>query len=61
LLALGLRYAMIQVFQAETMQFAAWVVALLPYVAIDVWTYYRVFVRKQETTWITTGLAGGRL
>ena len=56
LIALGLRYSMIQIFEAETMQFAAWVVALAPLIAIDIWTYYSVFVNKGEASWITMGL-----
>ncbi len=57
LLALGLRYALIQTFDAEMLRASAWMLALLPLLAIDLWYGYSV-LRKRTPTWIGGGLAG---
>ena len=57
LLALGIRYGMIQLFDANMLQYVAWVGALLPLLAIDIWAYYCSAIRKEEPEWRGTALA----
>ncbi len=57
LLALALRYAMIQFFDAGMLQYVAWVAALLPLLAIDLWTFYCTVLRGREPEWRGTALA----
>ena len=57
LVALGLRYALIQTFDAEMLRASGWMLALLPLLAIDLWYGYSV-LRKRTPTWIGGGLAG---
>ncbi len=59
LLALAIRYAMIQIFQADSMQYAAWLAALLPLLGIDLWAYYCGLRRQQEPAWRGSALAIG--
>ena len=51
LVALIIRISLIQLFDAEKLQFVAWVVALLPLLAIDLWAYYSSIIRKREPEW----------
>ena len=57
LVALAIRIGLIQLFDAEKLQFVAWVVALLPLFAIDLWAYYSSIVRKREPDWRGTAAA----
>ena len=57
LLALAIRYALIQLFDAEMLQYVAWVAALLPMLAIDLWAYYCSAIRKTEPEWRGTAAA----
>ena len=57
LIALGLRYGLVQLFGASELQFAAWVTALLPLIAIDGWTFFCVSIRQQPPGWLSTALA----
>jgi hypothetical protein len=57
LVALGLRYALIQTFDAEMLRTSGWALALLPLLAIDVWDGYCV-LRKRTPAWIGDGIAG---
>ncbi|MCY3781009.1 MAG: hypothetical protein OXG78_11915 [Chloroflexi bacterium] len=57
LLALAIRYGLIQLFEAEMLQHVAWVAALLPLLAIDIWAYYCSAIRKSEPEWRGTALA----
>lgn len=57
LLALVIRLGMIQLFNAEMLQYVAWVAALLPLLAIDLWAYYSGVLRKQEPAWRGTAFA----
>ena len=56
LLALAIRYAMIQILGADILHHVAWVAALLPLLAIDLWTYYSSFGRQQEPEWRGTAI-----
>ena len=51
LLALAIRYALIHLFEADMLQYVAWVVALLPLLAIDIWAFYSSAIRRQEPDW----------
>lgn len=55
--ALVMRYAMIRIFGAETMRFDAWIIALAPLIAIDVWMAYSVWGRKGQMSWVGAGAA----
>lgn len=57
LLALAIRFGLIQLFDAEMLQVVAWVAALLPLLAIDIWAYYCSAIRKSEPEWRGTALA----
>lgn len=57
LLALGLRYGLIQAFDAEVVRASGWIVALLPLLAIDLWVGYSL-LRGKTPTWIGAGIAG---
>ena len=57
LLALAIRYGLIQLFDAEMLQHVAWVAALLPLLAIDIWAYYCSVIRKREPDWRGTAAA----
>ena len=57
LLALALRYSMIQLFETDLLQYVAWIAALLPLLAIDLWTWYCLSIRKRATEWRGTALA----
>lgn len=51
LVALLIRIGLIQLFGAEKLQFIAWVIALLPLLAIDLWAYYSSIIRQREPEW----------
>ncbi len=51
LLALAIRYGLIQLFEADRLQYVAWVAALLPLLAIDIWAFYCSAIRKEEPEW----------
>ena len=57
LLALVIRIGLIQLFEAEMLQFVAWVAALLPLLAIDIWAYYCSAIRGREPEWRGTAAA----
>ena len=57
LLALAIRYGLIQLFQADMLQYAAWIAALLPLLAIDIWAYYCSAIRNREPEWRGTAFA----
>jgi hypothetical protein len=58
MIALALRYAMIQIFNVQaSMHYEAWILALVPLLAIDLVTAYKVFVKKSNAAWWETGLA----
>ncbi len=56
LLALAIRYGLIQLFAADMLQHVAWIAALLPLLAIDIWTYYCSAVRKRPPEWRGTAV-----
>ena len=57
LLALAIRYGLIQLFQADMLQYVAWIAALLPLLAIDIWSYYCSAIRNREPEWRGTAFA----
>ncbi len=58
ILALIMRYLMIQIFGVqETTHYDAWILALAPMIAIDVWMAYKILISKSEVPWYTTGIA----
>ena len=57
LLALVIRFGMIQILGADILHYVAWVAALLPLLAIDLWSYYSSFIRQQEPEWRGTAIA----
>lgn len=57
LLALLIRLVLIRLFDADILQFAAWIVALPPLIAIDIWAYYRSAIRKTEPSWRGAAIA----
>ncbi len=57
LLALVSRLILIRLFDAEMLQVAAWLAALLPLIAIDIWAYYSSAIRKREPSWRGTAIA----
>lgn len=57
LLALLIRLALIRLFDADMLQFVAWIAALLPLIAIDIWAYYCSAMRKTEPDWRGTAIA----
>ena len=56
LLALAIRYGLIQLFEAEMLQYVAWIAALLPLLAIDIWAYYCSAMKKSEPDWRGTAV-----
>ena len=56
LLALAIRYGLIQLFAADMLQHVAWIAALLPLLAIDIWTYYCSAVLKRPPEWRGTAV-----
>jgi len=58
LVALGVRYTLIQLFQVDFMFANAWVLALPVLVMIDLWTAYCLY-SKREISWIGEGVAAG--
>ena len=57
LLALAIRYGLIQLFEADMLQYVAWIAALLPLFAIDVWSFYCSAIRKRLPEWRGTAVA----
>ena len=57
LLALVLRVGLIELFDAEMLQTVAWVAALLPLLAIDIYAYYCSAIRRREPDWRGTAVA----
>ncbi len=57
LVALVLRVGSIELFDAEMLQYVAWVAALLPLLAIDIYAYYCSAIRRREPDWRGTALA----
>ena len=57
LLALAIRWALIQLLDANIMHHAAWEAALLPLLAIDLYTFYRAVVKESEPEWRGLALA----
>ena len=57
LLALAIRVGLIELFDAEMLQYVAWLSALLPLLAIDVWAYYCSAIRAREPDWRGTAFA----
>lgn len=51
LLALAIRFGLIQIFDTDLVQYVSAVVSLLPLIAIDLWTYYCCVMRKREPEW----------
>ena len=56
LLALAIRYGLIQLFAADMLQHVAWIASLLPLLAIDIWTYYCSAIRKRPPEWRGTAV-----
>ncbi len=57
LLALVIRIGLIELFDAEMLQHVAWIAALLPLLAIDIYAYYSSAIRKREPDWRGTAAA----
>ncbi len=57
LLALVIRLLLIGLFDADMLQFAAWIAALPPLIAIDIWAYYASAIRKTEPNWPGAAIA----
>ena len=57
LLALGIRVGLIELFDADMLQHVAWLAALLPLLAIDIWAYYCSAIRVREPDWRGTAAA----
>ena len=57
LLALVIRVGLIELFDAELLQYVAWVAALLPMLAIDIYAYYCSGIRQREPDWRGTAAA----
>ena len=51
LLALAIRVGLIALFDAEMLQHVAWLAALLPLLAIDIYAYYCSAIRRREPDW----------
>jgi len=56
LLALAIRYGLIQLFEADMLQYVAWIAALLPLLAIDIWSFYCGVIRMRSPEWRGTAL-----
>ena len=57
LLALVLRIGAIELFDTDMLQYVAWLAALLPLLAIDIWAYYCSAIRQREPDWRGTAAA----
>ena len=57
LLALAIRVGLIALFDVEFLQFVAWIAALLPLIAIDIWAWYCSAIREREPEWRGTAAA----
>jgi len=57
LLALVIRIGLIELFDADMLQYVAWVAALLPLLAIDIWAFYCSQIHKREPDWRGTAAA----
>ncbi len=57
LLALAIRFSLIQLFATDLLFYVANIVALLPLLAIDLYAYYCIKSRKSEPEWRGTALA----
>ena len=57
LLALVIRIGLIQLLDAEMLQFVAWLAALLPLFAIDIWAFICSAIQKREPDWRGTAVA----
>ena len=57
ILALVIRYGLIQLFATDLLQYTGWVAALLPLLAIDLWFYYCSAIRNTEPDWRGTAMA----
>ncbi|MCY3915175.1 MAG: hypothetical protein OXG49_04095 [Chloroflexi bacterium] len=57
LLALALRVGAIEQFDTDLLQHVAWLAALLPLLAIDIWAYYCSAIRGREPDWRGTAAA----
>ena len=57
LLALAIRFGLIQLFATDLLHYVAAIVALLPLFAIDLWAFYCSAIRKTEPEWRGTAVA----
>lgn len=57
LLALLMRLVFIRLFDADMLQVSAWIIALPPLIAIDIWAYYRGVMRKTAPDWRGSAVA----
>ena len=57
LLALAIRYGLIQLFATDLLHYVAVIASLLPLLAIDLWTFYCSVIRKTEPEWRGTAIA----
>ncbi len=57
LLALVIRVGLIELFDADMLQHVAWLAALLPLLAIDIYAYYCSIIRQREPDWRGTAVA----
>ena len=57
LLALAIRFGLIQLWDTDILHFVSVIAALLPLFAIDLWTLYCITIRKFEPEWRGTALA----
>jgi hypothetical protein len=57
LVALAVRYALIQLFQVDFMHLDAWVLALPILLMIDLWAAYAIFQKREA--WVGEGVAAG--
>ncbi len=51
LLALAIRFTLIQLFDTDLLQIVAWQAALLPLFAVDLWAFYCSALRKSAMDW----------
>lgn len=56
LLALAIRIGLIQLLEAEMLQIVAWIAALLPLLANDIWSFYCSAIRKRAPEWRGTAI-----
>lgn len=57
LFALAARLVLIELFNTDLLQHAAWLTALLPLFAIDLWAFYCIAIRSTEPGWRGTAAA----